>query len=146
MSRHRPIFTPAVSHILFNFAICNNCSIARKVSNNKSRVIAALLLLLFLSFQGGRSLCYHTHIFGDKIISHSHPFNNPNRQHNSEELISIAQIGLASMTDNVTPTDIIAPFLSVVSILIIHDNQRPVVTYHRPIHGRAPPTFHTALL
>ncbi|MDE5554435.1 MAG: hypothetical protein K2J10_04550 [Muribaculaceae bacterium] len=105
-----------------------------------------MLLLLFLSFQGGRSLCYHTHIFGDKIISHSHPFNNPDRQHSSEELISIAQIGITSMTDDVPVLDNLSPLLLSASIITIRVNHQSFTGYYQPILGRAPPTFHTALL
>lgn len=70
-------------------------------AGNKRSIIATLLLVLFLTLQGGRMLCYHTHVFGNTIISHSHPFNNSDRQHSSSELESISIIDGSALDDNI---------------------------------------------
>ena len=115
------------------------------MSNRKMRIIATMLLLLFLSFQGGRSLFYHTHIFGDRIISHSHPFNNPDRQHSADELVSIAQLSISAMTDDIPTSLVSTPFRLLSSIVESVIKQFPDTDYRRLLPGRAPPEFHTVL-
>lgn len=116
------------------------------VNSVRSRVIGAFLLLLFLSFQGGRSLCYHTHIFGNRIVSHSHPFNNPDRQHTAEELISLAQIGLTSLTDELASSAVEAPSLPATDLIGCFEVSRIALGYSHLSAGRDPPVeFHTLL-
>lgn len=43
--------------------------------------------------------CYHTHIFGDRIISHSHPFNNPDYHHTVTEIEALEIISTSALTD-----------------------------------------------
>ena len=106
-----------------------------------------MLLLLFLSFQGGRSLCYHTHIFGNKIVSHSHPFNNPDRQHSADELVSLAQIAASSLTDEISSDYDAAPAVFVIDVFGDVTVSRLDLGYRQPSSGRAPPAaFHTSLI
>ena len=83
--------------------------------NSKYRIIAAVLLVLFLSFQGARMFCYHTHTFGNTVISHSHPFNNPDRQHSNSELEAFAMIAMSSLTDD-SSSEPLMPVAAVVPV------------------------------
>lgn len=110
--------------------------------NKKNRLIAFLLLLLFLSFQGGRTLCYHTHVFGNVVVSHSHPLNGHNSNHTAEELISIASVSLSMLTDDSAAK----PELSAPEVLTIDLTTRVTVgsfdSFDASISGRDPPALH----
>lgn len=75
----------------------------------KKQLWAILLLLLFVSFQAGRTMFYHTHVYGNVIISHSHPFSsNP---HTVSDLQSIAALDMSAVTDDINPDiDLPSPF------------------------------------
>lgn len=107
----------------------------------KYRVIASVLLFLFLSFQGGRMMCYHTHVFGNTVISHSHPFNNPDRSHTVAELEAFALIGATALTDNSAS----APEMPFVAVCHIEKTVVVCSTvctgFRHSLCGRAPPAF-----
>lgn len=110
--------------------------------NNKNRLIASLLLLLFLTFQSGRTLCYHTHVFGNVVVSHSHPLNGHNGHHSAEELISIASVSLSMLTDDSAAK----PELSAPDVLAIDLTARVTVAsfeaFDSSVTGRDPPALH----
>ena len=112
------------------------------IAIKKRSLIATLLLVLFMSFQGGRMLCYHTHVFGNSVISHSHPFNNTERQHTSFELESLAVITADLMTDNST----VIPELPLPSFgdgsLIKIITGHTVKGFSHSLKGRSPPFIH----
>lgn len=110
--------------------------------NQKNRLTAFLLLLLFLSFQGGRMLFFHTHVFGNVIVSHSHPLCGNNSHHTPEELISIASISNCVLTDNSAPE----PELSVPDIFVMDviecENLWIFQSFDSTLKGRDPPYLH----
>lgn len=112
------------------------------IAIKKRSLIATLLLVLFLSFQGGRMFCYHTHVFGNSVISHSHPFNNAERQHSSSELESLAIITADLMTDNSTVIpDLPSPSFDgrkFITVAEEHTNKG----FSHSLKGRSPPFFH----
>ena len=108
-------------------------------AENKRSIITSLLLILFLSFQGGRMLCYHSHIFGNIVISHSHPFNNPDRQHSSTELEAISVINACALEDNIEiVAEIAAPTL-VCEIMTVGCPSDVASGNRFSLSGRAPP-------
>ena len=111
-------------------------------SDRKHTIFAVLLLGLFLSFQGGRMLCYHTHVFGNVIVSHSHPFNNPDRQHSASELESLSIIAASLLTDNSTAV----PELPMISCENISYKtpavQKAAHGHSHSLKNRAPPYLH----
>ncbi len=111
-------------------------------ADKKRSILASLLLVLFLSFQGGRMLCYHTHVFGNNVITHSHPFNNPDRQHSAAELESFAIITTGLLTDNsADKPELPLPSFEDVSVSIIITSHTSK-GYHHTTDGRAPPFAH----
>lgn len=109
------------------------------VKNTYRRALAVLLLMLFMGFQGSRMLCYHTHIFGRTVISHSHPFNNPDRQHTPQEIASLAAFDALSFDDEIA--DIRLPMLQLCLIGYVESIYEAVVVngLHGCLSGRAPP-------
>ncbi len=109
---------------------------------NKARIAATMLLVLFLSFQGGRMLCYHTHIIGETIISHSHPFNNPDRQHSQTELESLAILSACQLGDESVIVD--APQSSWIETELSAPRCSAQVAngVTGDVQGRAPPQRH----
>ena len=105
----------------------------------KYRVVASALLLLFLTFQGGRMMCFHTHVLGNTVISHSHPFNNPDRPHTTAELEAFAIIGSSVLTDNsaITPEMPVAPVVSIEEPVIAGSSS--CIGFCCPLNGRDPP-------
>lgn len=109
------------------------------MSKNTPRVIASLFLLLFLSFQSGRMFCYHTHVFGDRVISHSHPFNNPESQHTVSGIEAISVITSSALTDCIADVPEIVSddsYRTLISDIVV---AAPDDTDEYSLKGRAPP-------
>lgn len=67
----------------------------------KTQLWTIMLLLLFVSFQAGRMMFFHTHVYGNVIVSHSHPFST--NQHTGSDLQSIAALDMVAVTDDINP-------------------------------------------
>lgn len=109
------------------------------LADNKRSIVASLLLVLFLTLQGGRMLCYHTHVFGNTVISHSHPFNNSDRQHSSSELESISVIDVCALDDNIEVlSELTTPQFPCEKIIECCP-AKITSGIHQYLNGRAPP-------
>jgi len=106
-------------------------------TSQKTHLQAVMLLVLFLSFQAGRMLCYHTHVYGNVVVSHSHPFAH--NQHNEAGLLSIASIDFTSVTDEIIEA-IELPIPPSYHICINQGEASATLSgYHCNISSRAPP-------
>ncbi len=83
--------------------------------------------------------CYHTHVFGDRIISHSHPFNNPDCQHTVAEIEAITVIATTALTDLIADVpELVSPdtYIIIESGAVITG---PDDSNAHTAEGRAPP-------
>lgn len=71
------------------------------IKGKKTQVWVTILLLLFVSFQAQRMMFFHTHVYGNVIVSHSHPFST--NQHTGSDLQSIAALDMVVMIDDINP-------------------------------------------
>ena len=87
-------------------------------------------------------LCFHTHVYGNVVVSHSHPFNNPDRQHSTSELISLAVVAQNMLTDNLVATPELQLPVFFISKLFSFESSRIINSFENTSGDRAPPTLH----
>lgn len=111
-----------------------------------------LLLIIFIGYYISLNLFYHPHLINGKVVYHSHPFKNserqntgkkplPAHQHNKDEFYFIQQLDKSIWDDLVAKPDLpeivvlqkerIAPELPV----------KPVASSNTAIYLRAPPSI-----
>ncbi|MBR1963664.1 MAG: hypothetical protein IKA19_03050 [Muribaculaceae bacterium] len=60
--------------------------------NKVLRIVSALLLTLFLSYQAGISFFTHTHTINGVVIVHSHPYTGDSHIHSDAQIYALSQI------------------------------------------------------
>lgn len=60
--------------------------------NKALRIVSALLLTLFLSYQAGISFFTHTHTINGVVIVHSHPYTGDSHIHSDAQIYALSQI------------------------------------------------------
>ena len=58
------------------------------------RISVCFLLILVMGYLAGTAAFNHTHVIDGKLVSHSHPYNNPSHQHSSSEFLTIFLLSL----------------------------------------------------
>ncbi len=58
----------------------------------KHRVIASLLIALFVGYVGSTTFFVHEHKVGDVIVIHSHPFTSSSHSHSATALLTLSWI------------------------------------------------------
>ncbi|GHT25571.1 hypothetical protein FACS189430_12200 [Bacteroidia bacterium] len=53
------------------------------------RISVSVLLVLVMGYLAGTASFNHTHVIDGKLVSHSHPYNNPSHQHSSAQFHTI---------------------------------------------------------
>ncbi len=84
------------------------------MEHRHNKLIAVLLLGVFAFFYCGNTLCVHTHILGDSVIVHSHPYlPSGHHSHSGQSLDSIAGFNSAlSVMEAVHETEWTAPYVT----------------------------------
>ena len=76
------------------------------------------LPLLFITFINGKIFFTHTHLIGDSIVVHSHPFKkseSKTHSHTTKEFIAIEHLYNGFSTDSIIPhLEINSPLLAIV--------------------------------
>lgn len=71
------------------------------------RLIAAMLLALFVTFIGGNTLCVHTHVGPKGIVTHSHPYlPSSQHSHTASQFDSLAAVNSLSFDNSDAPAAI----------------------------------------
>lgn len=89
------------------------------MEHRHNKLIAVLLLGVFAFFYCGNTLCFHTHILGDSVIVHSHPYlPSGHHSHSGQSLDSIAGFnGALSVMDTVNEPEWTAPYVTATLIV-----------------------------
>ena len=77
------------------------CNFAEKMRELTRRYVAALLLVLFVGFAAGNTLCVHTHVGPQGAVTHSHPYlPSGHHGHSTVEFSTLAQLNALSYDDS----------------------------------------------
>ncbi|MDR1897880.1 MAG: hypothetical protein LBR10_13930 [Prevotellaceae bacterium] len=72
------------------------------IRKNKRHIVAAFLMMLFVSYLASITMFVHTHIVDGQIITHSHPYcgtpDNPGHSHTAAQFLTIAHLSNLLMT------------------------------------------------
>lgn len=112
--------------------------------NIYSQSLKWFLPLLFITFINGKTFFTHTHLIGDSIVVHSHPFKkkeSKTHSHTTKEFIAIEHHTHGFSTDAIIPhLEINSPFFAIA----LHDYiRRDKIFLSEENHSvllRAPPT------
>ena len=110
------------------------------MEHRHNKLIAVLLLGVFAFFYCGNTLFVHTHILGDSVIVHSHPYlPSAHHSHSGQSLDSIAGFNSAlSLMEKVNEVGYKAPYAT--STLIDCAPEQGHAQTHDTISSwRAPP-------
>ncbi len=115
----------------------------KRLTTTYSRLTAATLLALFLSFFVGRGMCYHTHLINQVLVSHSHPYSDASHNHTADQINSIDCTAASSLTDEIMVDSRVQFIPSFVTLLSSAVTQKSGTGFDSVSDGRAPPCMLT---
>jgi hypothetical protein len=106
----------------------------------RAKIIAGILLLLFIGHVADASLFTHIHLVDGRVITHAHPYsgtaNSPHHQHSTAQFVMIALMGTAMLASvAVVPAIAIEPRRSELFVSLREDFHQPFGTRHNNLRG-----------
>jgi hypothetical protein len=106
----------------------------------KAKIIAAVLLLLFIGHMADSSLFTHIHLVDGRIVTHAHPYSgtadSPHHQHSTAQFVMIALMGTAIVTAvTLAPAVAIKTRNSELFVSLREDFHQPFGTRHNNLRG-----------
>jgi hypothetical protein len=106
----------------------------------KAKIIAGILLLLFIGHTADSSLFTHIHLVDGRIIAHTHPYSgtadSPQHQHSTAQFVMIALMGTAVLASvAVVPAIAIEPRRSELFVSLREDFHQPFGSRHNNLRG-----------
>lgn len=67
--------------------------------NRRHTLLSVFMLVLFVCYQAGITVCVHSHIIGGSVVAHSHPYGGKTHTHSGAEFVAIHSLSTFQCDD-----------------------------------------------